>query len=251
VSESLKMLSSSVLAGLSQAIEINIERYTSEGFQDLSKSLGWAIETSYASWSPDISSQLDPSSSPEAEVNNSLLIYQGLKGMTAALAREERLWARLCHVECLEYARARWLKGTEKTKSQVRNHFFAEGLSGCRDDNAIGRLWWNGHVAHLASPDDVELGLRKLLARANYRLQIVDRADTAFRQPLISGIFRLIDTDSWLESDDKAIAYFMLEVNKHSGGVIFEALDSSSIDSHLRRCLDFAKERMSNKKNPL
>jgi len=163
--------------------------------------------------------------------------------MTPALAREERLWARLCHVECLEFARQRWLRGTDNLSSQIRLHFFASGLTGCRDDNAVGRLWWNGYMASLASPDHTELGLQRLLARANIRLQIVDRADTAFRQPLIQGIFRLLGNEDWFDSDDAAVADFMFEVNKRSGGIIFEVLDGTAVDSHLANCLSHAKRR--------
>jgi hypothetical protein len=127
-------------------------------------------------------------------------------------------------------------------ESRIRSHFFASGLPGCRDDNAIGRLWWNTHIAKLASPNDVELALRRLLARANIRLQVIDRADTAFRQPLIAGIVRLLE-DNWFASYDAAVADFMFEVNKASGGIIFEALAEDDVDKHLAYCLSAAKAR--------
>ena len=116
------------------------------------------------------------------------------------------------------------------------------GLTGSRDDNAIGRLWWNAHVAKLANPDDIEFGLNRLLARANIRLQILDRADTAFRQPLIAGVVRILG-DSWFSTYDAAVADFGFEVNKASGGIIFEALSESEIDAHLAHCLAAAKRR--------
>lgn len=122
--------------------------------------------------------------------------------------------------------------------------FFAPGFPGCRDDNAIGRLWWNGHIAELACPDDIDLGLTRLLARANIRLQVIERADTAFRQPLVSGVVRLLG-DSWFETSDPAVADFMFEVNKRSGGIVFEALNTEEIDDHLARCLRIAKSRRS------
>jgi hypothetical protein len=212
-------------------------------FVDLAKKSGWGIETTIARWDPAIAAKLNPEGTPEAEISNSLLIYQGLEGMTPALAREERLWTRLCHVECLEYTRQRWLREKADIKSSVKSHFFAGGVEGCRDDNAIGRLWWNGHVASLGCPDNIELGLSRLLGRANTRLQIIDRADTAFRQPLIMGIFRLLGLDTWLKTNDAAVADFMFEVNKRSGGIVFEALTDSEVDAHLAECLVFAKAR--------
>lgn len=239
----MRLLAATVVEELSTNIDINLQRYTSGDFLDLEKHSGWAIETTLAIWDPAIVANLDPSGTPAAEISNSLLVYQGLQGMTPALAREERLWARLCHVECLDYARKRWIGEEKSAASAVRLHFFAAGLRGCRDQNAIGRLWWNGHLAAFAMPENVETGLSLLLTRANYRLQIMDRADSAFRQPLVSGIFRLLGTEAWLNSYDAAIADFMLEVNARSGGIMFEAFEPAAVDSHLQVCLAFAKQR--------
>ncbi len=243
MTEQLKLLAADVVDTLAKDIDANLTRYRSGDFADLARHAGWEIRAQSASWDPSIVSRLDPAGTAEAEIRNSLLVYNGLTGMTPALAREERLWARLCHIECLEFARARWLKGDEKDVGRVRDHFFANGLAGCRDDNVIGRLWWNGHVAKLACPDDIELGLRRLLARANIRLQVIDRADTAFREPLIRGIVRLLGEEPWFDSYDAAIADFMFQVNKHSGGIVFEAMDDAEVDAHLEHCLALAMVR--------
>lgn len=56
-------------------------------------------------------------------------------------------------------------------------------------------------------------------------------------------IFRLLAMEQWFDSYDAAIADFMYEVNKRSGGILFEALGDAAIDSHLQKCLDFAKLR--------
>lgn len=237
----LKVLAATTVDDLSKQLPESIDRYVDGDFVDLAKSSGWQIETKTATWNPAIAERLDPSGSPQAEIENSLLVYRGLEGVTPALAREERLWARLCHVDCLEYARRRWLSNSDAIEAKIRTRFFAPSLVGCRDRNAIGRLWWNGHIASLACPDDLEHGLRTLLRRANFRLQIVDRADTAFRQPLVAAIVRILDSEPWFDSADAAIAHFMREVNKRSGSVIFEAMSPQEIDDHLQGCLEFAQ----------
>lgn len=241
--EPLKLLSASVVTELASSITSNVERYRDGDFADLARTNGWEIETSSATYSRSDLANLEAGAGPETEVKNSLTVYNALHSMTPALAREERLWARLCHVECLEFARQRWLKAQPKIESAIKKHFFAPSLPGSRDDNAIGRLWWNGYVASIASPGDIERGLRTLLSRANIRLQIFDRADTAFRKPLIQGIARLLRLEPWFESRDSAINDFMYEVNKQSGGLVFEAMSSSDVDAHLRRCLEAAKRR--------
>ncbi len=243
MTEAVKLVSQPVVDRLAVTITQNIDRYRTGDFSDLARENGWSIESRIAAWDPGIASKLDPAGTPEAEVQNSLLVWNGFSGMTPALAREERLWVRLCHVECLDFARQRWLKGNDKDPNMVRIHFFASGVTGCRDDNAIGRLWWNGYVAALASPGNVEAGLRRLLARANYRMQIIERANTGFREPLVRGIVRLLGNEPWLNIDDEAIVDFMLEVNKRSGSFVFEALNDAGIDLHLQQCVEFAKVR--------
>lgn len=238
----LKLLSAATVEKLTFDVPANIERYTSGNFLDLAEESGWAIETQAVQWDDSVAGKLRADPSPEAEARNSLLIFDALPGMTPATARDERIWARLCHVECLDYVRARWLKSGATVESRIRAHFFAPGLPGCRDDNAIGRLWWNTFVAKLANPGNPEVALTRLLARANIRLQVIDRADTAFRQPLVAGIARLLQ-DSWFNTYDAAVADFMFEVNKASGGIIFEALSDARIDAHLEYCLTVAKER--------
>lgn len=243
MSEPIKLVSATILESLARSQADNLQRYISGDFTDLARENGWEIETTLARWDPKVIAELDPSVTPAAEIKNSLLIYRAFTDMTPALARDERLWARLCHVEGLEFSRRRWLRRDETLANQVRLHFFAQGIVGCRDNNAIGRLWWNGHVASLASPDNLESALELILSRANIRKQIIDRADTAFRQPLISGIVRLLGVEPWFNTYDAAIADFMYEVNKRSGGAIFEALPEDVIDSHLVRCVSFAKAR--------
>jgi len=241
--EPLKLISNSVLTNLAASVATNIDRYVTGNFNDLAKENGWEIETSVASHEPLELAKLSPSGGAESEIGNSLIVFNSFHGMTPALAREERLWARLCHVECLEFSRQRWLRSSTDPEGQVRKHFFAPSLPGSRDDNAVGRLWWNGYVASLATPGDIERGLRALLSRANRRLQIIDRADTAFRKPLLQGIVRLLIRESWFDTRDDAVADFMHEVNRQSGGIVFEALSNSSIDDHLNRCLATAKLR--------
>jgi hypothetical protein len=238
----IRLLSAATVEKLTLDVPANLERYTTGDFLDLAKESGWAIETAAVKWDDTVVSKLSTDPTPEAEVRNSLLIFDALPGMTAATARDERIWARLCHIECLDYVRARWLRSGANVEARIRAHFFAPGLPGCRDDNAIGRLWWNVFVARLANPADPESALTRLLARANIRLQIIDRADTAFRQPLVAGIARVLQ-DSWFNTYDAAVADFMFEVNKASGGIIFEALSDAQVDAHLQYCLTAAREK--------
>ncbi|WP_199559647.1 DUF6339 family protein, partial [Paracoccus sediminilitoris] len=117
IMQPVRLLAATVVEDLSKSIDVNLARYKEGNFLDLEKQSGWAIETALATWDPAIADNLDPSGTPTAEIKNSLLIYNSLQGMTPALAREERLWTRLCHIECLQYARKRWITKEETAAS--------------------------------------------------------------------------------------------------------------------------------------
>jgi hypothetical protein len=160
-----------------------------------------------------------------------LLVHSDLKGMTPAVARQEQVWVRLCHVDCLEYSRKRWIRSDPE--KDIANHFFARTLDQCRDDNAIARLWWNGHIANRIDPANPERVLRQFLARANIRLQFLDRSNASFRLPIARGMIRLLEKEPWLDHHDRAFEVFMLVMDKHAGGRLFEALDDAAVDAML------------------
>jgi hypothetical protein len=239
----LKYLSQIVLDELQSSIASNIERYVSGDFLDLARQYGWAIDAK--------SVQLDRSlldglklgqTSTEVEVQNSLMVYNALKGMTPSLAREERIWARLTHVECLTYARSRWLRGTkpEELANQIEAHFFAGTLTQTRDDNALGRLWWNGHIASIASPADPEAALQLILKTADIRSNFVERTRMVSRPVLAQALARVMAAEPWITSAESHFREFMKVVNRNGGGILFEVLGAAETDKFLAACTEQA-----------
>lgn len=238
---SLKFVTSSVVDELLESISKNLALYTSGDFGAMSLKSGWAVETKDVEFDPDFAKDLVHSNAPEAEAENSLRTFEALQGMSPSLAREERIWVRLCHLECLEYVRTRWIGATNPARD-VKRHFFAATLDQCRDDNAIGRLWWNGYLANQIDPENPEGVLKQILKRANIRLQFVDRSNASFRMPLAKGIVRLLSNEPWLDSHDRAFEHYMLALDRNAGGLLFEALSEAEIDSFLSNNLPLAKK---------
>lgn len=167
----LKYLSQVIVDELIDNISKNRDRYSTGDFLDLSCENGWEIESDKVKIDLDMLADLDGTDrTAEADVRNSLIVYRSMPDMTPAFARDERMWVRLTHVECLQYSRARWIKKAdgESLEQAVLDHFFAEGRTGIRDDNAISRLWWNMHVATIADPNDPEGALRLILKNCRY-----------------------------------------------------------------------------------
>ncbi len=242
----IKMVSTAIVESLASSIPSNMDSYRGIGFGGASSAVGWNVDVPGVSWDDTIPMHLLAADNESSEIENSHTVYSALSGMTPAIARDERIWVRLCHVELFEYAKQRWMTSAGLSEGSVKKHFFASGVVGSRDDNSIGRLWWNGHVASIAFPSDIRRGLVALLRRANIRKQVIDRADSAFRSALIGPLLTVIEGSSWINENDKAIATFMKHVNRQFGGVVLEDVREQELLRVLEQCLkaaEFAHER--------
>ena len=228
---------------LKESVGQNIDRYTGQGFTDVSSGEGWAIPLSLQA-DPVALHRLNASGGSEIEVANSLVVWTALGKLTPALANEGRLWTRLTHVECFEYSRERWMGGLvgEAAVKSARAHYFADTRTRRRDDNAIGRLWWNAFVAKQAMPGNHLDGLKALLRSADIRSNIVERARTGSMARLAGGILRAVSQKPALAGSESGFRTFMKNVNRLGGGVLFELMEPGDIDRWLEKCLPKLQE---------
>ena len=225
---------------LADNIAGNLERYGQGDFLDLEAKGDWRIPLSFDA---DISalSELKQGRSPEDEIENSLLVGRSLGRLSPTLARENRLWLRLSHIECLEYSRQRWLPldgDDEKFADKVKTHFFAPTLTGCRDDHAISRLWWNHHIAKQIMPEDPARALKVILARADIRLNFLERPGLAARPSLGRGIVYALERNVELLKQQDPFRKFMKILNLRGAGIAFEVWSDDAIDRFMDRCLE-------------
>lgn len=263
----LKYFAESILAELKANVPSNLERYRGSGFADQAELNGWSMELSSIEVDPDKLGKLDPSGGSSAEVSNSLLVFGAFSGMTPALATEERVWARLTHFECLEYARKRWplkdepkeaggllggltgakQKAAEQRKkvhhqnvNQVETHYFARGRTGYRDDNAVSRLWWNGFIAWRVDPEDQAGVLEELLRTADIRSNLVERPILSNRASMLRGIIKTMRSHPDVYGTEATFREFMKALNLRGSGVLFESLSETETAAILLRCRDDA-----------
>ena len=244
-SSPLLYVSDEILESLQNGIEDNLDRYQTGDFCDLAAEYGWAAQLRTVTVDADLLSTLEGGpTTPESEIRNSLIVHRALEGMSRAVAREERIWVRLTHVECLGYSRSRWLRGKGDTKEHVATHFFAGTLTKVRDDNAVGRLWWNGEIARIACPEDPERGLKAILRSADTRSNFVERARIASRPVLAQAIVRALEQDPWLSAAEEHFRLFMRALNRNGGGILFEVLPAAQVDDVIRACSEQAQAVM-------
>lgn len=234
----LKYLSNATVDSLREGISSNLDVYRSGNFNELMAIGEWSIELNLDVELAPLAG-LDPSGKPEAEIANSRLVWKALSGLTPTLACEEGIWARLTHVECLDFARARWLApemDNDTVAKTVEEHFFAPGLTSRRDDNAISRLWWNSYIAHLAIPSPGLEALELILKKADIRSNIVERSATASRPALTAGIVRIMQKEQWVTGHEDNFRSFMKALNRLGGGMVFETMAQGDIDNFMAQC---------------
>lgn len=242
-------LSESKLDQLRSEAAANLHRYRGTGFADLAREPGWAIDLDIKI-DVDRLKDLDGSSNrAETDLRDSLLIADVLKGLSPSLANEERIWARLSHVEAFDYSKRRWLRdgmSDEDVLGSVEKHFFARTQTRLRDDHALSRLWWNGFIARHCYPENPGRALELLLTRADVRSNIVERIWLTGRRKLAGGVFRAMDSDPFVLESEASFREFMKAVNLLGGGIVFEAMTDGAVDDFLNRCSERAQGGFAN-----
>jgi hypothetical protein len=228
---------------LKNDVSENLTRYRAGDFLDLEAAGDWRIPLSFEA-DLDRLGGLITDGGPEGEIKNSLLVGDVLSRLTPTLARENRIWIRLSHVECLEYSRKRWLQvdmEDDALADAVSKHFFAPTLTACRDDHALSRLWWNHCIARQLVPDAPEQALKVILARADIRLNFVERPGIAARPTLGRGIVRALEKNPALLAGERLFQMFMKTVNLRGAGIMFEIWGDNRIDQFMDACFKEAR----------
>lgn len=172
---------------------------------------------------------------------NALRVHDHLGALTPHQAAEERLWAYLCHVECADYLRARWLgvrpKKDDEAVGKVRNHFFAHGARALIRDNGISRLWWLGKIAKDVAPDEPRGFLEIVLSRQDLRSSLLERPFVSRNVAILREIHRLMK-EHWAGDrtlfERNRFRAWMRGINARGGVVLLDALSTEA----LRRLLE-------------
>jgi hypothetical protein len=238
-------VSHSIADHLYESVPANLDRYLTGSFADLATDSSWSLRLR-AQYNPSMLNGLDAAEGESSEVANSLLVWKAFPGMTPALARENRIWVRASHVECLGFCRSRWLTSAkslseEKLITVIRSHFFAGTLTSCRDDHAVSRLWWNALIAALADPGDLEGALALVLRRADTRSNLIERPWMFNRPVVANGVLGVLREDKWVIEKEAHFREFMKSLNIIGSGIAFEVLDQAAVKAMMSRCVAHAR----------
>lgn len=176
------------------------------------------------------------------EVDNCMLMYDAMGGMSHYLARDERLWIYLTHTVLLSYTRARWPipDDDEKAIKHIRTHFFCIGARGIERDNSASRLWWLASLCSRAGTISFEDALTCFLYQSDVRANIVERPTTSQNIHVFSAILKKLHysyiTNKKLFERER-FRPFMKEINLIGGIRLLAALPESAISCILDECI--------------
>ena len=229
----VKLFKSSTVRSLFDSVEENLDKYRSGDFSDLLHDsnlfLGAACD-----FSAEQSVGLTCTATDDNEVTCCLAIFNALPAISASLARDERLWVRLSHIEFCEYARTRWKIPADNTAAvaHIRRHFFARGARGVERDNAISRLWWMTEISKRVDGLSIEDSLKTLLFKADVRANIVERPTTSQNSVVLSAVVNefhksLLGDKTLYERE--TYREFMKRLNLEGGTRLLEALTPQQV----------------------
>lgn len=185
----LQLFRAQTVSQLFSDVAKNLDLYRSGDFTDLLHDQSHFLDST-CSTDEEALKKITCTTENDNEVECCLSVLQAIRGVSSYLARDERLWARLCHIELLEYARTRWPipANDEKAVTHIRKHFFAKGARGIERDNAVSRLWWMATICSKVKGLSLERSLTAFLYQSDVRANIVERPTTSQNEALLSSV---------------------------------------------------------------
>lgn len=148
----IKWLKEENMNELKSKISKNIDKYEKDN--------DWIDENWFKEYSkefPDFELYVGDRDPPKTDLENIKRLYKNLKELTDSQARDERVWAGLCHNKFWNYVKYRYpiSKAKDTKENSILNHYFIKG-SGVRglNFNALSRLWWVGRLTYDENSDN-------------------------------------------------------------------------------------------------
>jgi hypothetical protein len=224
---SIKLLKKEVFNKLFDNIESNLDKYRNGDFNDLVSNKSYY---KFSELNVDINLLSNIVGGQENDIDNCLLMFNAIDGLSPSLARDKRLWSYLTHTHLFNYTKERWPIPEDDTEAiaSIKNHFFILGPRDFERNNAASRLWWSTFICKRVNIDTKKI-LKVLLYRPDARNQLIDRTTTALSTHLFEAILeKMIDS---YEGDQKFLTGrhshnrpFMREVNTLGGFNLLNAL---------------------------
>lgn len=228
--DKLILLKSECVETLRQNITGNLERYRTGDFSGLLDTITVDVELEYSA----LSGVVLPDGDDLKDVENCELIRKVTKNITPFAARDERLWAHLCHGPLLEYARKRWpIPATDdKAVASIKSHFFAGDKRNLEARNAVSRLYWLALIASRVTDLPIKEVLSLILKKQDVRQNVIERPTVLQAESiLVAVIANLKASKAGDEKLYERINFRELQerLNEYCGHIFVESLPNETV----------------------
>ena len=180
----------------------------------------------------------------DRDIENCLLISQGIAGLTPYLARDERIWTYLTHTILLNYTRERWgiPEDDNDAVKFISAHFFSKGIRDTMRSNAVSRLWWATHLSNKVEGLSLEDALNTLLYKKDVRGAIIERPTVSINSTIFSSVIKVMN-DSY-NTEERRL--FNREVNRSSmkelnfiaGAKLLQGMPTDEVFKVVKKCFE-------------
>lgn len=236
-----RLLKATKIKELIERIPDNLDLYRAGNFEFLASDPSNYIETDLEIDAYKLSF-ISCSATDYKEVDNCRIIYEALQNLSAYLARDERLWIYLTHVDLLSYSRVRWAipEDNDRAVSFIKDHFFVTGgARGIERNNAASRIWWMASLCKRINGLAFEDALTSLLYQTDVRANIIERPTTSQSIEVFSALLKKLhesyQNDRELFEREK-FRSMMKELNLKGGVRLLGALSEKEIQAILDDC---------------
>jgi hypothetical protein len=229
------------------SVATNLASYRSGDFSFLMADPSYFFETSLEA-DENLLGKIKCDKNNLNEVENCMLMYSAINGLSHYLARDQRLWVYLTHTVLLKYTRERWPipQDDEKAIKHIKTHFFCIGARGIERDNSASRLWWLASLCSRTKGIEFADALTCFLYQSDVRANIVERPTTSQNIHVFSAILKKLH-DSYKSNKElferDKFRPFMKELNLAGGIKLLAALPESSIALILDQCIAKALQK--------
>ena len=228
--EKMVLLKSECVENLRQSIKGNLERYRSGAFTGLLDTITIDVELDYAA----LGGILLPDGDDLKDVENCELICSVTKNLTPFAARDERLWAHLCHGPLLDYSRKRWPIPTddEKAVASIKSHFFAGDKRNLEARNAVSRLYWLALIASRVTDLPIKEVLSLILHKQDVRQNVIERPTVLQAESILVAVIENLKMSKVTDEKLYERANFrelQERLNEYCGHIFVESLPKSTV----------------------
>jgi hypothetical protein len=172
---------------------------------------------------------------PKNDAENAKRIYNWLKGLTPAIAMEERLWTYLTHCVFPQYMAARWQ--VEDGNSVQRRYLFEGKTFSALARNGISRLWWAGKLTCDEKRSNPFELTEVLFLRQDIQVSLLERAIGKCDNVRTAVLDFLRDNSGWLAEEEfgRRIQLLIKELNLLGGVAILDALSQPQLQQFLKK----------------